>query len=372
MAEQRRERLRARASAVAAPCGSRARRRGSRAPARTPRSIAWSVAVSQACSAIMTSIAAGAKLRRSPCTKRSPSQCARAATPLQNSTSSARSSTPVTSGDDAEAASQVLVDGEGEVALAAAEVDDARRAGHRRRQARRRRAHGPGPRGTCRSAATCAPSPAPGGGSRRRGRARRARADRAAGGAALAIVRLARPRSLVRPTGRSDMPPQRRSTLLADEQLAVVAVRVQRRMRERWPDASRRGARRRRRSRRRSRGCGDVARRVRGDERQRRPAFEDDAANADRLRSVAPRARLGQDQRLERTVVASCANRVEERSHGRGSRRRSGGLGCEGRRSTIARGVAAIVGRRQRRQWRNVFAALPCSPSPTTRRSSSP
>jgi hypothetical protein len=54
-------------------------------------------------------------------------QPARSATPLQNPTRSGRNSTPVTFRRDAEAPAHVLVDGEGQVALAGAVVDDAQR-----------------------------------------------------------------------------------------------------------------------------------------------------------------------------------------------------------------------------------------------------
>ena len=144
---------------------------------------------------------------------------------------------------DAEAAAQVLVDGEGEIALAAAVVDDAQRA-RRRGAFSRRRQRIERVVEDLEELVDLAPL----------ARHRRNQAVARVGEAeldqpgqierqaarALAIVRrLGRQRRRrAVGIGRADMPPQRRTTLPADEQMAVGAVRAQRRMGER------RGARR--------------------------------------------------------------------------------------------------------------------------------
>ena len=353
------------------------------APARTPRSIAWSVAVSQACRAIITSTASGATLRRSPSTKRSPAQPQRSATPLQNATRSARSSTPVTSRRDAEAPAQVLVDGERQVALAAAVVDDADR---RRAVAARRagKASSAWSR-TSRNLSICRHLRAIDGTSRwlrvgdaELGQERQVERQAAR---ARAVVRREASTSPARRRRRPAVarvaalvPAQRRLALLADEQLRVAAGRVQRRVRERG------------RVGRVERGgdlgdavvdaeiAGHVARRVGRDERQRRLALQRDQADANAL---AARRRHG----AASTARASRTRRRRSpRAAPRGTRRavprqrRDGGGGERWRDGHAKRGRGAIVGAAAR-----TTIALPapprhapCSESPTTRRSSSP
>ena len=129
---------RAAASAAAAPadriCGrsclwQHGEHRMIAAPARRPRCSAWSVAVSQACSAIITSIASGswlahvagheAQARRAPARSRGAVARARPGRAQLDAGDLGRA---------AERAAQVVVQREGQVALARAEVDDADRA----------------------------------------------------------------------------------------------------------------------------------------------------------------------------------------------------------------------------------------------------
>ena len=140
------------------------------APARTPRSIAWSVAVSQACRAIITSTAAGAK-RAQVALRRS----ARPAHAAALGDAVAERDELGAQLDAGHLAARRRSAGAGARGRRTS-GSPCRRRSRRRASARRRRrasrpaahrARGRGPRGTCRSGATCAPSPAPAGGSRR-------------------------------------------------------------------------------------------------------------------------------------------------------------------------------------------------------------
>jgi hypothetical protein len=224
----------------------------------------------------------------------------------------------------AEAAAQMLVHGEGQVALAAAVVDDADRLGADRRRRGQRVERVIEDLEELLDLAPLA--------RHRRHQPMRAVGDPELGperqierqpSFARAVVRRhgdALPPGVVDVRRRPLVPSQRDLALLADEQLRVAAGRVQRRVRE--------GRRAERIDEGRDRGDAfvdrlvgrDVARRMGGDERQRPLALQRDEANADRLRLAARGAILGENERLERSVVDARAQRGKER----GERRRTG------------------------------------------------